>query len=177
MMTDDHYEEPPEIETSIDCPVCGKKLFLIYYTTEIPYEGVITINTYVCHECKYRNANVFREQDDRKQKIVFIVTDPDDLNVTVYRSPQASIAIPEISAEILPGDDAKGSITTVEGVLRTIEEQLDMFETNEGKTEKIESIRKFLSGIGSKEFRVTLIIEDDSGKSRIHSPKAKITEG
>ena len=42
----DDYEPPPEIETSIDCPVCGSKLFMIYYTTNIPYEGKIVINTY-----------------------------------------------------------------------------------------------------------------------------------
>lgn len=176
-MTKDDYEAPPEIETSLDCPVCKSKLFLIYYTTEIPYEGKIVINTYVCHKCLYKNANVFREQEERKQRIVFEVTDPEDLNVTVYRSPLGTIVIPEISAEILPGDSAEGALTTVEGILRTIEERLDTFETDEESSERMASVRKFLAGVGREDFRVTLIIEDDSGKSRIHSPKAKVSEG
>lgn len=177
MVTEDDYEPPPEIETSLDCPICGSKLFLIYYTTTIEYEGRIVINTYVCHKCLYKSANVFREEENKKRKIIFDVTTPEDLNVTVYRSPKGAIFIPEISAEILPGDNAEGTITTVEGILWTIGERLDSFETDADSIKKMEEIKEFLSRMGTADFKVTLIIEDDSGMSKIHSPKAKVIDG
>lgn len=175
-MASDDYEAPPEIETTLDCPICGSKLFMIYYTTTIPYEGRIVINTYVCHKCRYKNANVFSDHEQKKRRITFEISEPEDLNVTVYRSPTASILIPEISAEIFPGDNAEGTITTVEGILTTIEDRLDSFETDSANSDKMAEVRAFLSRLGECDFRITLIIEDDSGRSSIHSTKAVVSE-
>ena len=44
----------------------------------------------------------------------------DDLRVVVYRSPQARVVIPEIGAEIEPGEISDGEVTTVEGVVTRI---------------------------------------------------------
>lgn len=170
-MTND-YEAPPEIETSIECPVCGKNLFLIYYTTTIPYEGRIVINTYVCHNCMYKNPQVYSEDQQKKEKITFRITEPDDLNVLVYRSPKASIKIPELDAEILPGDDARGDLTTIEGILLTIYDRLDLFLGDPESEVKINKIRERLSNVKESSMGLTVIVEDESGMSRIQSPKS-----
>lgn len=173
-MAKDDYEAPPETETTLECPVCGSKLYLICYTTTIPYQGKIVINTYVCHHCLYKNASVFSEGDKSDKTITFHATEPEDMNVTLYRSPKAKITIPEIAAEILPGDSSEGTITTVEGILRTIEDRLDSFETDVESITSMNAVREFLSKIGSNEFKVTIVIQDESGTSQIHSAKAVV---
>ncbi|MCL4451960.1 MAG: ZPR1 zinc finger domain-containing protein [Candidatus Thermoplasmatota archaeon] len=166
------YEPPPEIETTMKCPVCGKNLFLIYFTTTIPYEGKIVINTYVCHNCMYKNPQVYSEGQEKKEKITLRITEPDDLSVLVYRSPKASIIIPELDAEILPGDDSRGDLTTVEGILLTIYDRLDLFMGDQENENKINAIRNRLSNVKESAIGLTIIIQDDSGLSRINSPKS-----
>ncbi len=171
-MPDEYDEPPPEIETSLECPVCGKNLFLIYYTTEIPFEGTVVINTYVCHSCLYKNPQVTSETAGKKEKITFRIESKEDLNVVIYRSPSGSISIPELEAQIFPGDDAKGEITTVEGVLRTIYERLDVIADTDSDLKKLETLKERLSNEESA-LGLSLVIEDETGRSRINSKKAK----
>ncbi len=173
MHMNDDYEPPPEIETSIDCPVCGSKLFMIYYTTNIPYEGKIVINTYVCHKCMYKNPQVFTDNQDKKQRIELSIETPDDLNTLIYRSPKASIVLPDLGTEILPGNESNGEITTVEGILLTIRDRLDLF-IDETNAEKVESMKLLLSDLERNTIGMKIIVEDESGKSMIHSSRAVV---
>ncbi len=167
----DSYDEPPvEIETTVECPVCSKPLYLIIYSTEIPMEGRIAIQTYTCHNCLYKNASVLYDTDGKPHKITFHITEPDDLNVLVYRSPSAFLEIPEINAEISPGEESTGELTTVEGILLTISEKLGlMFDQ---KTEEYYTIKGRIDASLQSKVPITLVIRDGTGKSVIQSSKA-----
>jgi zinc finger protein len=93
------------------------------------------------------------------------------LKTIVYRSPDASVKIPELDAEISPGIASKGYITTVDGILTSIKEKLSIM----GDNENINFLRERIEGIISgAEGNITIIIDDDSGKSKINSSRAEI---
>ena len=167
----DSYDEPPvEIETTVECPACSKPLYLIVYSTEIPMEGRITIQTYTCHSCLYKNTSLQYDTDGKPHMITFSIIEPNDLNVLVYRSPSAHLEIPELKAEISPGEESTGELTTVEGILLTVLEKLDlMFEE---KTAEYFAIRDRIEASLESALPLTLVIRDRMGKSVIQSSKA-----
>jgi zinc finger protein len=170
---DDYLEVPPEIETTLKCPACSSNLYSITYSTEIPIEGRITIQTYVCHKCLYKHNSIFYEDRENPKRITMKISEPHDMNVLVYRSPNAVLAIPEIKAEIAPGEESSGELTTVEGILLTISEKLDlMFDA---ESQEFKNIRQTLDLAIDSRAEITLIIEDWTGKSKIESEKA-VTE-
>ena len=114
------------------------------------------------------------ERHDRESpKIIkFRIKNKNDLKTIVYRSPDASVQIPELDAEISPGIASKGYITTVEGILTSIKEKLTIM----GDGEDVNYLRQRIEGIISgAEEKVTIVIDDDSGKSRINSSRAETT--
>jgi zinc finger protein len=167
----DSYDDPPvEIETAVECPTCSNPLYLIVYSTEIPLEGRITIQTYTCHSCLYKNSSVQYDTDGKPHMITFSITEPNDLNVLVYRSPSAYLEIPELKAEISPGEESSGELTTVEGILLTILEKLDlMFEE---KTAEYYAIKDRIESSLRSIMPITIIIRDRMGKSVVQSSKA-----
>ncbi len=164
------YEEPEEIETSIECPACGSKLFFINHETEIPHEGKINIQTYLCHKCLYKKSSIYRDSTEMPRKLTIRVERPEDLNVMIYRSPEALLKVPEIEAEIFPGEISEGELTTVEGILQRILDKIPLMREEDVDTSGIES---FLERAIRAEEPVTIAIEDRTGKSRIESAKAR----
>lgn len=175
-MTDqgDESESVPEIETSISCPACGELLFLTYQATNIPYEGNINIQTYYCRKCFYKHTNIYPEKDERSRVITFVAQRPEDISIVIYRSPSGIIRFPEIDVDIYPGEESAGEITTIEGILLTVRDKIDMFidesEDRETANKTMNFINRALSG---KLEKLTVVIEDPSGKSIIHSSRAK----
>lgn len=171
----DGADSVPEIETSVECPSCGKLLFLTYQTTNIPYEGDVNIQTYYCKKCFYKHTNIYPVKDDRPRIIRFTTERPEDLSIVVYRSPNGIVRIPDIDVDIYPGDGSTGEITTVEGILLSVKDKMDMFIEDSEDRPVAEKSADFLNRILSgKTFEVTLIIDDPSGKSIIHSSRAKM---
>lgn len=171
----DETEKVPEIETPVECPACGSKLFLTYQNTEIPYEGIINIQTYYCRKCLYKHTNIYPEKDDRSRTITFETERPEDVSIVVYRSPGGIIRIPEIDVDIFPGEESSGEITTIEGILLSIKDKIDMFiEDSEDRPRADQTVKFIEDVLGGKKTGVTLIIEDPTGKSIIHSSRAKI---
>ena len=167
----DDYEEPEEIETSIPCPVCESKVFLISYTTEIPVEGRISIETYLCRKCLYRKSNIYYDESENPRKLIFRVESPSDLGTMIYRSSSASIKIPEIDAEIIPGEISSGELTTAEGILQRI---LDRIPTMRDEGIDSTEIESFLMDAINATRPVTIVIEDRTGKSTIESDRVRI---
>lgn len=164
------YEEPVEIETSIKCPACDANLYLINYQTEIPVEGKITILTYLCRKCLYKKSYVYQDRRDYPRRIILKVTTEEDLNAMIYRSPDARILIPEVDAEIFPGEDSSGQLTTAEGVLRSIMERILPMDSEGAGSPELED---FLNRAINATAPFTIILEDRSGRSRIESPRAR----
>ncbi len=162
-----------EIKTDAICPNCGNYLYYMEVTTEIAYEGKITIHTYTCKSCYYKNITIDRHDKEKPKIIKLRVTNKNDLKTIVYRSPDAYVRIPEIDAEISPGIASNGYITTVEGIIVSIKDKLSLM----GDGEEVNYLRQRLDGILSgTEEKITIIIDDDTGKSKINSSKVEIIE-
>lgn len=173
----DESNLPVEIETNVECPSCGKNLFLIFYNTEIAYEERITIQTYFCKSCLYKNSTVLKEGADRPQRTELKVSRPEDLRIIIYRAPEASILIPEIEAEIFPGEASQGEITTVEGLIYRMREKIDIMEKDPEDMKTWNAVRKKLDDmLDGKLSDFTVVLEDPTGKSVINSSKAVVVD-
>lgn len=166
-------EEPPrEFETETTCPSCGAKLFFIFYRTRISYEEAVEIETFFCKKCLYKSSQIKPIDQDSPRRLVLGIRNRDDLRVILYRSPQARIEIPELQADITPGEISTGEITTVEGILTKLLEKLDLFDGEDTDIDKLEALRMRIRNIlnGSDE-QLTLVMDDPTGKSRINSSR------
>ncbi|AKA48274.1 hypothetical protein IX51_03220 [uncultured archaeon] len=170
---DEDEEIPQEFQTNLKCPSCGEDLYLIFYNTQIAYEEGVSIETYYCKSCLFKQSAVAPMERRDPVRTTLKLRSQDDLRVVVYRSTEAVLQIPEIEAEVLPGKSATGEITTVEGILSRILEKLDIIGEDAEDPEKMEKIRNVLEGIlNGNAPEMTMIIEDPSGKSRINSSRA-----
>lgn len=170
---DEEEEIPQEFRTNMKCPTCGEDLFLIYYKTRIAYEEGLSIETYYCKSCLYKQSAITPMERGDPVRTSLRIRSQDDLRVVVYRSTEAVVQIPEIDVEVLPGKSATGEITTVEGIIRRVLDKLDIIGEEAENPEKMKKTREVLElSLNSGNQNLTLIVEDPSGKSRINSSRA-----
>ncbi len=163
-------------EETIKCPICGEeKMKISIYTYDMPMIGPVVFVVGKCASCGYKFVDVKTLEAKGKQKITLKVSEAKDLNSLVLRSSTATVEIPELEAEIAPGPASHGFLTTVEGVLRRIEDVLKFLckdardEKEKAECEKrLKMLEEMLQG--KREF--TLIIKDPEGHSKIASEKA-----
>jgi zinc finger protein len=174
-MSDD-YDIPVEEETNVKCPVCGSNLFYIQMLTDIAYERRVLVQSYFCKKCLFKKNDVVQLDRNKPIRISYPVRNRDDIRTTLYRSPDARVVIPEIGAEIDPGDISSGEITTVEGILTQISEKMDIilrdFEGTQIERKEAEETLRRIREMDILPF--TLVLEDESGMSRIQSSRAVI---
>ncbi len=174
MASEPQYEDPPkEFQTETECPSCGEKLFFIFYRTRVSYEEAVEIETFFCKKCLYKSSKIRPIERDIPKKLVLEVRNHDDLRIILYRSPEAKVEIPELAAEITPGEISTGEITTVEGILTKLREKLDLFDEEDADIEVLTALRDKIQGMldGSDE-PFTLVLDDPTGKSKINSSRA-----
>ena len=165
-------EIPREFETETTCPSCGAKLFFIFYRTRISYEEAVEIETFFCKKCLYKSSQIKPIEREEPKKLVLAIRNHDDLRIILYRSPEAKIEIPELEAEITPGEVSTGEITTVEGVITKLKEKIELFDEEDADINELNALKDRIHGIlqGSDE-SFTLVIDDPTGKSRINSSR------
>lgn len=167
------YSDAPEIDTNIECPACGSLLFLTFQTKDIPYEGEINIQTYYCRKCYYKHTEIYSAKGDQGMVITLDVSSREDLSTIIYRSPGGTVRIPEIEVEISPGEESHGEITTIEGILLTVRDKMEMFmEDSEDRNLAERTLKKINEALSGSDPCMTVEVEDPTGKSMIHSPKA-----
>lgn len=173
-MADENTDEefPREFETETECPSCGAKLFFIFYRTRISYEEAVEIETFFCKKCLYKSSQIKPLERDTPKRLVLAIRNHDDLRTILYRAPEAKIEIPELEAEITPGEISTGEITTVEGVMTRLMEKLDLFDEEDANLDVLNSMKARVHGIldGSGE-QFTIVVDDPTGKSRINSSR------
>ena len=161
-MTDDMDEEAPrEFQTETSCPSCGQKLYFIFYRTRVSYEEAVEIETFFCKKCLYKSTQIRQIDRQEPKTLVFQVRNRDDLRTVLYRSPEARISIPELEADIEPGEISTGEITTIEGILSQILDKLQLLDEEDASPEDLRAIRERIEGIiqGSGEL-FTFVIDE-----------------
>ncbi|MEM1675859.1 MAG: ZPR1 zinc finger domain-containing protein [Desulfurococcaceae archaeon] len=159
------------LEYDINCPVCNSVLKISDYLYEIPFYGKIIISSGVCSKCKYKWSDVRLAESKGPVKIKFKVSSVEDLNTLVIKSSTCTIKIPDLGAEIIPGYDSHGYITTIEGIILSLYEKVEFMCSSSNSPnclEKLDLIKKALNG----EIEFTIELIDPMGVSKILSEKS-----
>ncbi len=158
------------------CPMCNEKtLTLTERDMEIPYFGRVYIYSMTCQFCKYHKADL--ETRDRHEPVIltFTVKSPEDLNVRVVKSGDATIKIPHIIS-VEPGAVSQGYVTNIEGVLIRVKHAIELAKEAEEELDAIakakNSIKKIQRAMSGQE-ELKIIIEDPSGNSAIISERTE----
>lgn len=153
----------------LKCPLCGKNtLEHSEYIYDSGVSGVLLISVFSCDNCGYNEKFVKPFEERKSVEIQLEVKDPEDLNVLVYRSSEAELELPELGISSKPGELYQGIITTVEGLLEDIENEVGELCTQEC----VNNLERAKKG----EINFTLILRDPSGYSFIKSEKAKVIQ-
>lgn len=158
------------------CPLCGeKKLTLSEDEVEVPYFNKMFIMSMTCSNCKYHKSDVEAAEEKDPSKFTIEVSGPDDMNIRVVRSSQATIKIPHM-VTIESGPASNGYITNIEGILNRvkhmIEKARDDSEDPSAKKKAKNQLKKISrTKYGQEKLKIT--IEDPTGNSAIISDKAK----
>lgn len=110
------------------CPACqGDQATTTVLLTKVPYFREILLMNLSCAVCGYRIAESFfgGEIQDKGHRITLTVMQSKDFNRQIVKSDSASIFLPALKLEI-PATTQKGKITTLEGILRTVADQLSV---------------------------------------------------
>lgn len=156
-------------ELRLKCPVCGKESLVARdYLYEAENVGKLVLSNWQCESCNYNFRDVKPYEVQEPKKIELKVERESDLNILVFRSPFATLILPELGIEIYSKDASQGLLSTVEGLLEDILDHLGNL-CDENNCKDIHDAKN-----GKIPF--TLIIEDPSGTSFVKSEKAKISQ-
>jgi len=173
---EDPETAPTEVESM--CMSCGENGNTKLLLTKIPHYKEVILMSFNCEHCGYQNNEIQsggKVQDLGVKYKVKLHTN-EDLSRQLVKSDYATLIVPEIDLEIPPSSQ-KGTITTVEGVLkRTIaglmqDQPVRQHMDPEGAAQiehyvaKIEALLRL-----QQPFHV--IIVDPSGNSFVENPHA-----
>ncbi|MCS7107239.1 MAG: ZPR1 zinc finger domain-containing protein [Acidilobaceae archaeon] len=151
-------------EFPLACPYCGGQMGVSVYLYEVPYVGPILITVMSCLSCGFRRREVSIAEAGEPVKTKVRVKGEEELRYLVVKSSTASVLIPEMGLEYVPGPHAQGVITTVEGILHEFLGALDVI-CQEG--ERCERARRWLEEAIEGKVGFTLIMCDPEGKSGV----------
>ncbi|MFH1850602.1 MAG: ZPR1 zinc finger domain-containing protein [archaeon] len=161
------------------CPMCQTdNLALLEHNREVPYFGRVFMFSMTCSNCKYHVVDVEAQDKGEPAKYTLDVSEVDDLNIRVIKSSTAVVRIPRITT-ITPGPVSNGYITTVEGILKRVQKQIEDVRDNEedpAAKKKAKSLIKKLTRVMWGKESLKIIIEDINGNSAIVSEKAVKTK-
>ncbi|KAL3072664.1 hypothetical protein niasHS_017638 [Heterodera schachtii] len=142
----------------------------------IPFYHRVIVMSFSCNHCGHHNSNLQSGEQAQEfgTEIVLKVQKPEDLNRTIVRSEYGTIQIPELELTI-PAKSRSGDLTTVEGVIQSVREDLQHFQPERKKTEpntaeKIDHFIGRLSKLLSLQSTWTLTLRDPSGNCFIQNP-------
>ncbi|OYT49762.1 MAG: hypothetical protein B6U73_04965 [Desulfurococcales archaeon ex4484_204] len=157
------------------CINCGKDSFKVsFFIYKTPYFGDILLEVGLCSNCGYRRSDVSIINFGAPKRIVAKVVKESDLNALVVKASSARIFIPELGIEVKPGPAASGYITTIEGVLERVLDNIpsECFNEDSPCFKRVLEIKRAIKG----EIAFTLIIEDPLGRSDIKGEKIEVKE-
>jgi zinc finger protein len=113
------------MEFHIECYSCHRQGKTSMCMTNIPHFKEVVIMAFSCDFCGAKNIEVKGGGgiSPLARKITLNVTSAEDLKRDVIKSDTCSVDIPELGVELMPGT-LGGLVTTVEGLIRKIHDQL-----------------------------------------------------
>ena len=161
------------------CMSCGETGVTRFLLHKIPRFRELVIASFYCEHCGERNNEVSFGGEIQEKGCVYelTVTKERDINRQIVKSDSATIYIQELDFEI-PAATQKGSINTLEGVLKRAIEELSAFqpvrmiqtpEVGAKVAEVISALEEMAAG-NRLPFHIRL--DDPAGNSFIENPNA-----
>jgi len=152
----------------VKCPVCGAKSLTEQETKyDVDHFGPVLLTTIVCANCSFKHSDVICLNVQEPSSISASIEDLEDLKMSVVRSSNATIQIPELGVLITPGPIAEGFISNVEGVLERVERVTRMLVRDPKKRERAERFLQRIKEARDGRIKFTLVIKDPLGNSAI----------
>ncbi len=155
----------------MECPVCGSELSLMTDTYNAPHFGELFLSSAAC-ECGFRHTDSFSLEVDEPVRYRIEVRE-DNLSTKVIRSTSGTVRIPEIGIDLEPGPASQGFVTNLEGVLRRMEDVVQVAKgwnsDNYKKVEKCDWILDQIYETIDGNVTLTLVLEDPLGNSVVDS--------
>jgi len=152
----------------VKCPVCGVQSLTEQETKyDVGYFGPVLLTTIVCANCSFKHSDVICLNVQEPSSISASIEDSEDLKMSVVRSSNAIIQIPELGVLITPGPTAEGFISNVEGVLERVEQVTRMLVRDPKRRDRAERFLQRIKEARDGRIKFTLIIKDPLGNSAI----------
>jgi len=152
----------------VKCPVCGVQSLTEEETKyDVDYFGPVLLATIVCVNCGFKQSDVICLNVQEPSSISASIEDLEDLKMSVVRSSNATIQIPELGVLITPGPTAEGFISNVEGVLERVEQVTRMLVHDPKKRSRAERFLQRIKEARHGRIKFTLVIKDPLGNSTI----------
>ncbi|XP_068665335.1 uncharacterized protein [Aristolochia californica] len=178
------YSAPEEVMTfPTTCGACGVKCETRMFVTHIPYFQEVIVMASTCDACGYRSSELKPggRISEKGKKITLHVKNIKDLSRDVIKSDSASVRVPELDLELASGT-LGGIVTTVEGLITKISENLERVHGFTFGDSLVESNRKKWQDFNSSLTKLlqldsswTLIIDDALANSFV-APVTDIIE-
>ena len=161
------------------CMNCYQKGVTRILLTKIPFFREVIVMAFSCPHCNYRSNEIQSGATIQRLGVRYTlnVTRPEDLNRTVVKADSASVLLPHLEFEI-PAQTQKGSLDTVEGLLRTAADGLEQLQPQR-RAQYPEVAAKIDAVIGhlrkcseGSELPFVLVLDDPAGNSFIENPAA-----
>jgi len=173
-------EHMPTVIESL-CMNCHEQGTTRLLFTTIPFFKEVIIMSFRCPHCGYSSNEIQPggAVQDRGCIYNFSLNKSEDLQRHIVKSESAVIRIPELEFEIPKG---KGVLTTLEGLLSTVIENLSDSQEDRRKAtpeiaDQVELFMTKLSGYSQgSSLPFTLVIDDPSGNSFLENPDAPKTD-
>ncbi|OTA55226.1 zinc finger protein zpr1 [Hypoxylon sp. EC38] len=167
---DDDEKVVEEIESlCMNCHENGTTRLLL---TKIPYFREVILMSFDCEKCGFHNSEIQSAGtiQPKGSKYVLRLTEMADFERQVVKSDTAIVKFIELDLEVPPG---RGQLTTVEGLLTTIVDDLELGqEERKEKTPEVyakvdEIIKKGRAMLAGEAFPFRLTVDDPAGNSWI----------
>lgn len=144
------------------CPHCQKgNATTTMLPTKVPMFRELVIMSLYCPDCYFRNSEVTfgGEIQEKGKKIMLQLTKVEDLDRQLVKSNSAILSIPELNFEI-PSVTQRGTISTIEGVLKVAASNLEQLQSerlkmgdldNFYRCKKVIHSLRFFAGITERE--------------------------
>ena len=162
-----------EEEFSFNCPACKSGTIRIKKVTyNLPDGDKMLIVLFECDQCNYHKNDVIPFTTRPNSGLMILrVENENDLKSKIYRSPTATLEIPELELSVEPGPASNFYYTNVEGILYRFEAAVSIYrkslDDKDPEVPEIDLILNNLEKAMKGKFEFTLKITDTEGGSYI----------
>ena len=165
------------VELDEPCQFCQNMSKVRMMITHIPFFKEVTIMAFSCDKCGYRSNEVKcgGAVSQYAKRFTFIPQQLDDLSRSFLKSDTATIYIPQVGVELIPGT-LGSKFTTIEGFLNDLINNFENLPFLNGdsadvsETERVMELVKDLKDMKELKKDFTLIVDDPMANSYIQNP-------